>query len=278
MFILMTIFYASEWATQIFRLYYWEESYTHSFDASTTYRWLLIVQMLINILCAFLTLGWLHLTNADIHWKEPTPLICGFLMLCLLGCQCVNAISDSSGPQSSTPSPEASTPKPLRSRNSPYLVQTALDFFACGFLVLYYSFDRSSVEFQSQVDERTHLTAHDTLPTGSAPITTMAHGRSVLSGIICAGYFHVVFIIISFAINSKHEISMCEFSIDYLISIVENILLFEILHLAIDRYVETKRQRNERGLWCLRSADLIDFSSPLVVLISILQTLIQIKK
>ena len=77
------------------------------------------------------------------------------------------------------------------SDNLIYLIQTFLDLFACGFLILYFTFERS-------------------VDTG---------GRSELENlgfIVLAIVLHVLFIITGFVINIKHESSMTTFSVYYL--------------------------------------------------------------
>jgi hypothetical protein len=191
----MIIFYISEYITQVIRWHYWDQSFAKSFYNNRVYRTAILTQMSINIVCTIILFLWLILRKVRLGWIHVTPLMCCLMLAILFACQFIAALSH--------------TPEIEFQDNLVYLAQTALDLFACGFVILYFTFERV-------LDEHGH-SQHESL-----------------GFIVFACILHIFHIIIGFVINIMHETEMCTFSIYYLISIVENILLFEILHLAID--------------------------------------------
>jgi hypothetical protein len=201
---LMVIFYMSEYTSQVIRWHYWDQTFAKSFDNNGVYRTATLTQMSINIACTIILFVWLFLRKVRLDWIHVTPLMCCLMLAILFTCQFIAALSHASETESYN--------------NLFYLTQAVLDLFACGFVIIYFTFKRV-------VDEQGH-SKHESL-----------------GFIVVACILHIFHIIIGFIINIMHETEMCTFSIYYLISIVENILLFEILHLAIDLIHHTRAIR-----------------------------------
>lgn len=222
------------------RWHYWENSFRASYE-QTHYKVVIFVQMGINLTCVGVLFTWQVLRGIKLNLDKATTLLCCLLLIILFCCQFIACL---------LPSKQEG----IESRdNISYLSQTILDLFAYCFTILYFTFDRNSViesvvtEPQSPRDTQLEQPAN---PQSQHEIQAqkkraMKEKQNDLGLLVIASIFHVLFIVIGVGINIMHETKMCEFSIDYLISIVENILVFEILHLAIDGCMKIKEKLAE---------------------------------
>ncbi len=211
----MFIFYVSEYTTQGIRWCYWNQTFATSFDNNMSYRVAIFTQMSINIACFAFIFIWRIIKDIKLDWFHVTPVICFIMVIVQFVCQTTSILNDSSIAKSLD--------------HFSYFTQIVLDLSAYGFIILYYTLDRSRQPQPRRPGPRQPLIQHNRQ---DGPQGTRGY-------IIMAGVLHLFFLIINFAINIMHETGMCLFNIHYLTSIVENIILFEILHLAIDLIVQT---------------------------------------
>ncbi|CAF1037952.1 unnamed protein product [Didymodactylos carnosus] len=117
-----------------------------------------------------------------------------------------------------------------------------LDLFAYSFKILYFSCNRNYTEpLEEQNGENSPLIP--STPTGGE---LELRQNSYYENLVCVCLsllLHILNIIIILLINLKHETTLCQFSTTYMISIIENILIFEVLHLGLDLIVRTKAHR-----------------------------------
>jgi len=226
----MFTFYLTEYVTLSIRGGYFNETSGLSFERSAPYRTAVCVQLIINIVLLVFLILWLWKNNVRLVWKHPSPSIAAVLIVCLLVSEIAVAL--------------LADPKESKYGNLMYWLQLFIDLGACIFTLLYFTFDRV-IHYNNQ---RLRSEPSSEEPNGgtsllfdapsSVPINNQRTNRRryyekrVIILVSCI--LHFILLVIGLIINVVHEVKMTSLDLFYLATVIENILLFEILHIGIE--------------------------------------------